>query len=183
MKNIFKSKFFSRVGRRNLVIISIVLLLGLAVFVNYRWFYDPTKDIGYGENNMNQGQSAGQQNQDNNTPTDYFASADVSRKSARDEALEVLQNAVDNPTSDTDVAGALAQIARIAEDIENEANIETLILAKGFEKCIAVISGDSASVVVSCEEGGLLPTQVAQISTIVYEQAGILPDRVTIIEK
>ena len=180
MKNIFKSKFFSRIGRRNLMIGSIVLLLGVAVFVNYRWFYDPTTDMGYGDNNM-QDQPAGENNSQTN---DYFASADLSRQQARDEALEVLQATVDaSSSSEADVQSALAQIARIAEDIENESNIETLILAKGFDKCVTVINGDSASVVVSCEGEGLLPTQVAQISTIVYEQAGILPDNVTIIQK
>lgn len=181
MKNIFKSKFFSRIGRRNLMIVSIVLLLGLAVFVNYRWFYDPASDIGYGNNNM-QGQQPANNNQ-GAPETDYFASADISRQQARDEALEVLQSAVDASSSETEVNGALAQIARIAEDIENESNIETLILSKGFDKCITVINGDSASVVVSCEGEGLLPTQVAQISAIVYEQAGILPDNVSIIQK
>ena len=180
MKNIFKSKFFTRLGRRNLMIVAIVLLLGVAVYVNYQWFYDPTADMGYGDNNM-QDQEAGGDASD--TTTDYFASADLSRQQARDEALEVLQATVDASSSEADVQGALAQIARIAEDIENESNIETLILAKGFDKCVAVINGDSASVVVSCEGEGLLPTQVAQISAIVYEQAGILPDNVTIIQK
>ena len=180
MKNIFKSKFFTRLGRRNLMIVAIVLLLGAAVYVNYQWFYDPTADMGYGNNNMDGQPVDGSTDE---SVTDYFASADLSRQQARDEALEVLQATVDASASDAEVQGALAQIARIAEDIENEANIETLILAKGFEKCVAVINGDSASVVVSAAEGGLLPTQVAQISAIVYEQAGILPDQLTIIEK
>ena len=180
MKNIFRSKFFSRIGRRNLMVMAIVLLLGVAVYVNYQWFYDPTADMGYGDNNM---QDQGASNEGEGEVTDYFASADLSRKQARDEALEVLQATVDASSSEDDVQGALAQIARIAEDIENESNIETLILAKGFDKCVTVINGDSASVVVSCEGEGLLPTQVAQISTIVYEQAGILPDNVTIIQK
>ena len=182
MKNIFKSKFFTRLGRRNLIILSVVLLLGVAVYVNYRWFYDPTADIGYGSNNMDSGDT-NVGNQSQNQETDYFASADLARKQARDQALEVLQAAVNNPTDETDVAGTLAQISRIAEDIENESNIETLLLAKGFTKCVAMISGESASVVVSCAEEALLPTQIAQISTIVYEQAGILPANLTIIQK
>ena len=76
---------------------------------------------------------------------------------------------------------ALDGIAQIALDIENESNIETLILAKGFEKCVAVVNGDSASVIVKCS--GLLPSDIAQISEIVYEQAGILPANLKIIEK
>lgn len=183
MKNIFKSKFFSHFKRRNVIIVAVVLLLGVAVYVNYRWFYNPTDDIGYGQNN---GQSTpADANGDNgNTANDYFAAADLSRQQARDEALEVLQAAVSTSGDDKEkLQNTLAQISRIAEDIENEANIETLLLAKGFTQCVAVINGDSASIIVSADGDGLLPTQLAQISTIVYEQTGILPANVTIIEK
>ena len=76
---------------------------------------------------------------------------------------------------------ALDDINRLALDIEREANIETLVLSKGFEQCVAVISDDSCNVIVKTT--GLLPGDVAQISEIVYEQAGILPDNLKIIEK
>ena len=29
-----------------------MLLVGLAVYLNYRWFYDPAGSLGYGDNNM-----------------------------------------------------------------------------------------------------------------------------------
>ena len=78
-------------------------------------------------------------------------------------------------------ADALDSIAQIAKDIECEANIETLILSKGFAQCIAVVNGDTASIIVKTD--GLLPSEIAQISEIVYEQAGILPTNLKIIEK
>jgi hypothetical protein len=65
--------------------------------------------------------------------------------------------------------------------MEQEANIETLIMAKGFDKCVAVINGDSARIVVSGTQ--LTQAQIAQINEIVYEQANILPVNVTITEK
>ena len=65
--------------------------------------------------------------------------------------------------------------------MESESNIETLVLSKGFEKCVAVVNGDSASIIV--KSAGLLPSEVAQISEIVYEQTGILPSNLKIIEK
>ena len=70
---------------------------------------------------------------------------------------------------------------RIALDIEREANIETLVTAKGFAQCVAVVNGDSANVIVKSD--GLLPNEIAQINEIVYEQAGIVPANVKIIEK
>ena len=65
--------------------------------------------------------------------------------------------------------------------LKKEANIETLVLAKGFEQCVAVISENNCSVIVECD--GLMPGEIAQISEIVYEQAGIVPENLKIIEK
>ena len=69
----------------------------------------------------------------------------------------------------------------MAKVIENESNIETLIKAKGFEECVAVINGEKANVIVKSE--GLQPNDLSQILEIVYLQAGILPENVTIMEK
>ena len=59
--------------------------------------------------------------------------------------------------------------------------IESLIKAKGFEECVAVINGDKANIIVKSE--GLRPNQLSQILEIVYLQADILPANVTISEK
>ena len=65
--------------------------------------------------------------------------------------------------------------------IRCDANIESLIKAKGFEECVAVISENSASVIIKTSDS-LAPNQIAQISEIVYEQSGILPTELNIIE-
>jgi len=61
-----------------------------------------------------------------------------------------------------------------------EANIENLIKSKGFEECIAVISGESANIIVQSD--GLMANELAQIMEIVYLQANILPKNVRISE-
>ena len=76
---------------------------------------------------------------------------------------------------------ALKDIATMAKVIENESNIETLVKAKGVEECVAVINGEKANVIVKSE--GLRPNDLSQILEIVYLQAGILPENVTIMEK
>lgn len=177
-----KQGFFAKIGKRNLLIIAAVLLIGVAVYLNYVWFYTPAGNLGYGDNNMeNQyGDSAG-----TNVPTtgeSYFTSAQLSREKARDEALEVLQTVVNSEDALQETKdAALSDISRIALDMEQEANIETLVIAKGFSNCVAVKNGDSVSVIV--ESDGLLPNQVAQIKEIVYEQTGVTPAGVKIIEK
>jgi stage III sporulation protein AH len=77
---------------------------------------------------------------------------------------------------------ALRDMAKIAEDIRNESNVEALVKAKGFEACVAVLSGDKISVIVRSDEQ-LAASQVAQINEIVYSQTGIAPSGVNIIQK
>ena len=112
----------------------------------------------------------------------YFEAMQLSRRQARDEAMEVLLSVAESTTAvEAMKTDAMDGIARIARDIEAEANIESLILSKGFSQCVAVVNGDAASVIV--KSTGLLPSEIAQISEIVYEQAGILPVNLKIIER
>ena len=69
----------------------------------------------------------------------------------------------------------------IADEIQKESDIESLITAKGFEQCVAVLNGDTACIVVKAEN--LQAAQIAQINAIVYEQTGITPAGITIIGK
>ncbi|MBE6665099.1 MAG: SpoIIIAH-like family protein [Ruminococcaceae bacterium] len=188
----FKSIFtngengIKKFGIRNIVIVLSVLLIGAAVFVNWTIFGGNKG----GDDATNGGDSAlvggntdnGGANGNTNETVDFFAASQIERQRARDEAIEVLQNVVDDATSlDAAKEQALAEIAAIAANIETEANIESLIKAKGFEECVAVISGDKANIVVKSE--GLRPNQLSQILEIVYLQANILPANVTISEK
>ena len=112
----------------------------------------------------------------------YFAMTEVSRQRTRDEALEVLQTIVDNEaTSEDDRNTALNAINVIASNIQSEGNIESLVVSKGFEECVAVISEGNATVVVKSD--GLLENEITQIQEIVYSEAGILPENLKIIEK
>jgi stage III sporulation protein AH len=116
-----------------------------------------------------------------NEGSDAFSEMTLSRRKARDEALEVLTGVAESSTAiDSMKQEALSSLQAIACDIESEANIESLVMAKGFSECVAVVNGDTASVIVKTD--GLLDSEVAQISEIVYEQAGIHPDNLNIIE-
>ena len=175
-------RFFGKVGKRNWIILSAVLLIGAAVYLNYLWFYDPADSIGYGDNNtVDAGANAGDTAAAGDA--DYFTAAELSRKQTRDEAIEVLQSVVrDTDESSAEHASALSGISEIAVNMEREANIESLVEAKGFSPCVAVVNGDRASIVVS-HDAELNSADNARICTIVYEQTGILPQNVTIIRK
>lgn len=116
-----------------------------------------------------------------NSPEDFFAMAILNRTQVRDSALEVLRQIADNPDTLPDAKEeALSSIASIADDMSAESNIETLIEAKGIAKCVAVISGDSCSVIVNTN--GLIPAELTQITDIVYEQTGIPVANITVVE-
>lgn len=111
----------------------------------------------------------------------YFAQMALSRTQARDEAIEVLNGVINSDTAvDEMKTEAQAELGRIAKDMEDEANIESLVKSKGFAECVAVISGDTANVIVKSD--GITQAQVSQISEIVYEQAGIIPANLKIVE-
>ena len=170
-------EFFGKIGRRNLIIIGSVLLVAVAVCLNWVLFAQPD-DEGFDYN------QAGTELEENETSEvlAYFASTQVSRDRARDEALAVLQNVVDSTDTDTaEKTQALEDIATMAANIEAEANIEAMVMAKGFEQCVAIINDGMCTVVVMSE--GLLPNEMAQINEIVYEQTGIKPVNVKYIEK
>lgn len=172
---------FKKIGMRNLVIVLSVLLIGAAVYANWRLF-GKASTAGADKS----ASSEVTQNTGSETKTDttsFFAASQVERQRARDEAIEVLQSVVDNAKTETDVSAkeeAMSGISAIAANIALEANIESLIKAKGFENCVAVINGNKASIVVSSE--GLKPNELSQILEIVYVQASILPENVTITE-
>ena len=170
-----------KIGKRNLVIAASVLLIGVAVLLNFLLFTGNNGQDGYDGYDQPSGNVQEAPNTEVSTGT-YFSATQVSRQRARDEALEVLQSVVDNVEADETVkAEALAGISAIAEEIQKESNIESLITAKGFEQCVAVLNGDSISIVVSADT--LQPAQIAQINEIVYSQTGITPAVVTIIHK
>jgi hypothetical protein len=117
------------------------------------------------------------------TASDYFATAQVNRKRARDESMAVLQSVIDNPDATEEVKNeALAEMNAIADEIEKEANIEALLLSGGFEDCVAVMNGNQINVIVK-SEGELQTAQIAKINTVVYEQTGIEPINVVIVHK
>jgi len=178
-----------RAGKRNLVICASILIVAVAVCINWALLSGsspvvdqlPTGSDGSMDGNDNGGNVNTGGNSNENIAS-YFASVQISRQQARDEALEVLQMVIaSESTMENAKTEAIESVNRIADEIAAEANIETLVMAKGFEDCVAVISDGSASVVV--KTGGLLPSEIAQIMEIVYEQAQISPENVKIIEK
>lgn len=104
-----------------------------------------------------------------NTVTDYFAAVRLSRQEARDGAVTLIQEAM-SYDRDGDSAQTSAQLEQIVQTALTEAQIESLIIAKGYTDCVAYISDEGISVAVAAPEGGLQESDVAVIADIVMTQ-------------
>ena len=182
MKNEKLKQIFSSRVTKSLAVLLVVVLVGAAVYVNYRLFYDPVDGMGFGENNMENNFGGSTETGGNAEEENYFTATALTRQQSRDEAIDVLKLVSESAESSEEAkAEATAKISQIAVDIQNENNIETLVKAKGFEECVAIISDNSVSVIVSAEE--LQAAEAAQILAIVYDTTGINPENVSIINK
>ncbi len=176
-------RFFNKIGKRNLFIALAIVLIGAAVAVNWVIFAGD-EGSNYSGYDISSGMSNTYGNSSTETATeDFFAATQVSRSRARDEALEVLQSVVDDESADAAAkTAAYESIQLIAKQMDDEANIESLVVAKGFAQCVAVVNENGASIVVK-NDGALTPAQLSQINEIVYTQAGILPENINVIQK
>ena len=117
------------------------------------------------------------------TPSDYFATARLSRQQARDNALSLLQEAGAADEIDAQVASEVAQgIEALASYTMTEAQIENMVTAKGYDDCVVFLSDESVSVVVSTTTDGLQTEDIAKITDIVKQETGLPVSAIKILE-
>lgn len=106
----------------------------------------------------------------NTTASDYFAAVRLSRQQARDNAFNMLQEVM--TYSETDKAAESAMdLEDIVQTALSEAQIESLIIAKGYQDCVAYMTSEGISVAVSAPDGGLQSEDVAVIADVVMAQS------------
>lgn len=115
------------------------------------------------------------------TAADYFAAVRLSRQQARDSALNLLQEAMAY-SEGTKEAESSAELEVIVETALSEAQIESLVIAKGYTDCVAYMTGDGISVAVSSPEGGLQQADVAVIADIVMAQSDYGLEDIRVVE-
>ena len=172
-------------GKKQIVLAALVLVLGAAIYLNYTFSqsgepYDITAatsadgsdgepDV-YGEAQLTDAKA-----------DEYFTQARLDRKKIRDEAVETLANTLkDANLSDEEKDLATAKALEVSKQMESEVNIETLVKAKGFADCLAIVDDDSVKVVVKTE--GLSAEQAAQIKNIILEETDVLVENVSVNE-
>lgn len=167
-------------------LVASVAIIAVAGYINIRFVSTPVIEDNDGikasVDDINAALLENSEEQSSTESEDYFALSVINRQRVRDEAMEILLDLTNSEVTDAAAkADAYSEMTRMANEITNEANIESLVKAKGFNNCVAVVSNDDVNVVV--ESDGLTINEVAQIKEIVYLECGVHPDNVKIIEK
>lgn len=162
--------------KKNMLAAAVLLVVCAGIYMN--WIYSNTEDVADlndvldAEKVMNDDtlmlEVGGIVENVTDTVSDYFAAVRLSRQQARDNALNLLQEAM----SYTDGADSTSaqQLEEIVQMALSEAQIESLVIAKGYADCVAYISEEGISIAVASPEGGLQQTDVALIADIVMTQ-------------
>ena len=114
---------------------------------------------------------------------DYFATARLSRKQARDNAISMLKEAERDENAQQSVLNEASQTLQVlAAYTVAESQIESLVTAKGYADCVVFMGAESVSVVVAPPEGGLTATDAARIKDIVISETDYTAQQIKIME-
>ncbi len=172
------------IKRRQLILATLVLALGAAVFVN--WYYSGNNEkISKPEETTNAEyvQNLGEAKYVNaeGKTADYFSEVRLKRQQSRDEAIDKLNESLKKVESGSTEAQAIADsINELSAQIKLESDVEALISAKLASECVAVINTDSAQVVVG--KGALVEDAALQIIDIITNNTELAAADITISE-
>ena len=184
MKNMKKWK-------KNLTAAGVLFVVCVGIYMN--WMYTQSEQVANLTDKLDADKllseagvvldSSGTQNMDtsNDTLSDYFAAVRLSRQEARDSAVGLLQEAMAYGDSEQ-AAQSGVQLEQLIQTGLCEAQIESLIIAKGYVDCVAYMSEDGISVAVAAPEGGLQQTDVAIIADIVMTQTDYTIGQIRVVE-
>lgn len=171
-----------KIKKRGAVYGVIALLLCAAVYLNWSYVDAPEELLVAGQTDADTtgadtGTAAGAEGED------YFATSRLTREQARDEAVSTLRELSESEEADQAAKDeAAAQISALADDSVAEANIESLIRAKGYADAVVMIGDSGVNVVVAPPDGGLQATDVTVIKDIVVSETGMTAGQVKIVE-
>lgn len=168
------------IGRKQIILAALVLALGTAIFLNWRFSGDGINFANVFNNSSALGDASYVANTNGNS---VFATARLTRQQSRDEAENTIKTLMENSAATAaDKQAAQTQISAIAQNITTEGTIESLIKAKGFSDCVAFINNGTVNVVVKPKSGSALSdSEVAQVQDIVIQQTKIPSNNIQII--
>lgn len=177
------------VKKRQLILVTLIVALGVAVFIN--WYYNKpqvvsnsvveettqtTKNLSDDTSEIGEAQLVSSK-----SVSKYFTTARVNRQTAHDELTETLEGIIkDSSSSPEAVMSAEKSLEEISKNIKLEADLENLITAKTGSECVVVINDNKVQVILN--KNTLSDTVSTQIIDIIATNANIFSENVTLIE-
>ena len=192
-------------SKRQLTILTLILALGVAVYLNWEYaktdssFVLPTQtqaeedallanaqaedapvmealpDKNYGEAQL--------VSVSENSSDQYFETARLTRTKTRDEALDKLQQSLKaTGLTEEEKAQLKDTLSRTISNISLESDIENLVKAKGFADCVVFIDGENVDLAVKTGPEGLSKNEVAQLRDIILGKVQTSAQNISIVE-
>ena len=170
------------IKRRQLILATLVVALGAAVFVN--WYYtgnNPTIQSPEETTSSDYVQNLGEAKYVNASgeEADYFSAVKLNRQKSRDEALDALNKSLEKAKTGSEEAKEITKsIDTLTAQIKLESDVEALISAKLASECVVVINEKSAQVVVS--KDALSEDAALQIIDVITTNTELTADKIKI---
>lgn len=183
-----------KIGKRQLVIGALVIALGAAMYLNYQFSDNDmvgastrvtgaSKEIGKAEfvNNSSDSSAGSGTDTESLTPDEYFAEVRMERDKANDEIKDLAEDILTAAeSSDSAKTEAVAKASELANIIQQETNLESIIKGKGFKDAVVFIQNGDCRITVT--GGNMSEENVIFIKDSVNGQAGIAFDKIKITE-
>lgn len=177
--------------KRHIVLAALVLALGAAVFINWQFSDESStlakevsKELGaatYVNADVSSSDQIANVSKTTSSADEYFAKAQVEREQAYDTAVETAKETLKLADSSDDAkTKAVEQLSKLEDALVTQSNIESMLKAKGFSRCLCLISENSCSISVLKDE--LIDDSPLIIKDIVLSQLDIDFNSITIIE-
>ncbi len=178
------------IGKKQIVIASLTVLLGAAVAVNFAVGSGKKRVTTKGDAQVNASQSvsAGTNYGDTSFVSDnlsngeaYFVKARYDKQQSRDEAAQVLAGMYQGGDMTKDELAVVEKNAKTLTDrMNSESKIETMLKAQGFADALCYLSDSGANIIV--KTNGLDAAGAAKIKNALLSEVEVASDNITIVE-
>ncbi|MCL2638524.1 MAG: SpoIIIAH-like family protein [Oscillospiraceae bacterium] len=181
------------IGKKQIVVTGLTLLLGAAIYVNYIYasadrtpenliipeadtevrgsYYGDAAFVSLTSNSNNMSEEA----------RAYFTQARMDLQESRDEAKDFLEAMFHGGDARGDELAVMAQTAeRLRSNIESETKVENLLKAQGFADALVYISDRGVNIIVKTEE--LDAAGAAAIKSTLLSEVSVAAENITIVE-
>lgn len=180
-----------KIWKKNVIAAALLLTVCGGIYIN--WLYTEDNTVANLTDTLDEGklmssdllvlndEGLSLDGQGTTTFSDYFAAVRLSRQEARDSAVGLLQEAMAYSQTDSDTQ-TNAQLEVLVQTALCEAQIESLVIAKGYKDCVAYITDAGISVAVAVPENGFTQSDMAVIADIVMTQSSCPLEDIRVVE-